>query len=306
MPEYLIQKAVELGKVHKKLQAVLAAPGYLEKNYIAQPKYDGCNMIVILDGENTRALSRTGEVVKSCEHIIMALSTFPGVERGVFLGECWCPDLPFPDISGLFRRQKMTEDSARLQMAVFDHLTVEEFEAGHSDFAYEERVRRMPQHMKAITQGNAPVWLAGSFGHIAETWQNTTAQDVCNKLVDAGGYDGLILRNPFGTWTRGSGTTGEIIKIKRKLSFDLAIIGMEEGKGKHKGRLGALVVSFKGKYLRVGTGFSDMTRDEWWNIPHRSPVGLIAEVEAMDYSSDGLLREPRFKGIRFDKLEPDA
>ena len=55
---------------------------------------------------------------------------------------------------------------------------------------------------------------------------------------------------------------------------------------------------FRGKRLGVGSG-----------VPHKQedvpPVGSIVEVVAMDYSSDGLLREPRFKGVRFDKTQPD-
>lgn len=311
MADYIIHKAVEVGKVKALLRKTLERPGYLEAEYIAQPKYDGCNLVIQVFEETggrrlTRAYSRTGEEVKSVPHIEMALATFPGITAGTYLGECWAPDLPFNEISGLFRRQTPDEETCRLQFAVFDYLTYEEWDVGQSTVAYADRVARIVPALSLVPQASAPVWLAGSFGHIAETWPNTTAQTVCNKLVEAGGYDGLILRDPYGLWLKGSGgTTGEIIKIKRKLSFDLRIIDVEEGKGKHAGRLGALVVSFHGKKLRIGTGFTDAERRDWYT-PFSTILGKIAEVEAMDYSSDGLLREPRFKGIRYDKVEPDA
>lgn len=306
MAEYIIHKAVELSKVKSKLRQVISAPGYLEYHYIAQPKYDGCNLVIevheAVDGSKwAYAYSRTGEEVKSVAHIEMALIAFPDLPAGTYLGECWAPDLPFNEISGLFRRQKPDEETCRLQFAIFDYLTPEEWTLGESDLEYGKRVARIPPQMGMIPQGRAPIWIAGSWGHIAETFPNTTAQDVCDKLVEAGGYDGLILRDPYGKWKKGDrGTGGEIIKIKRKLSFDLKVIGTLPGKGKHAGRIGSLVVSFEGKEMGVGTGLSDADRErtDW--------IGKIVEVEAMDYSSDGLLREPRMKGVRHDKLEPDA
>jgi DNA ligase-1 len=310
MSNYIVHKAVELSKVKKKRQAVLSQPNYLEENYLAQPKYDGCNMVCIVDCNADDELciefrSRTDEFVLSCDHIEAAMRAWPMLAEGVYLGEAWCPDADFAEISGWFRTQSTTPDTCRLQFVIFDVLTLDEWDSGHSDVPYENRAARLGD-ITHIPQCQAPFWSAGGFGNIAKAWTNTTAQDVCDKLVAAGGYDGLILRDPQGTWTRGdSGTGGEIIKLKRKLSYDLRVTGVEEGLGKNAGRVGALVCSFKGQELRVGTGFSDAERWGWWDTPDRI-IGKIIEVEAMDYSKDGLLREPRMKGIRHDKLEADA
>ncbi|CAB1282937.1 DNA ligase, phage-associated [Xylella phage Cota] len=305
MAEYIVHKAVELSKVKAKRKAELSVQNYLEENFIAQPKYDGCNMVALFDGATVDFFSRTGEPVLSVPHIEMAMATFPNMTPGAYFGECWAPDLPFNEISGLFRRQTADEDTCRLQFAIFDFITPEEWDDGVSTVAYGNRVARMTPQLSAIPQALNPIWLAGSFGHIAETWANTTAQDVCNKLVEAGGYDGLILRDPYGHWRKGDrGTGGEIIKIKRKLSFDLRVVGFEPGKGKHAGKIGSLIVEFRGQRMGAGTGLRDDERDvaqfenNW--------LGKIVEIEAMDYSADGLLREPRLKGIRLDKLEPDA
>lgn len=310
MAKYLVHKAVELKKVRAVRQKFLSQPGYLEANYIAQPKYDGCNMIAVVDdnaegGPAITFYSRTGEEVKSCSHIKVAMATFPGLNPGVYLGEAWCPDASFAEISGWFRRQETDEDTCRLQFVVFDVLTMDEWELGNSVVPYEARALRLGL-LADIPQGRAPLWSAGSFGRIADTWPNTSAQTVCDKLVEAGGYDGLILRDPSGGWVKGSsGNGGQIIKIKRRLSVDLRVTGVEEGLGKNAGRVGALVCRYNGKELRVGTGFSDAERTAWW-ADRSLIVGMIGEVEAMDYSEEGLLREPRWKGLRPDKLEPDA
>lgn len=305
MADYIVHKAVSADKARKAIRDLLTSPGYLEVNYIAQRKYDGCNMVAVVTSEGTTLLSRTGEEVRSLDHIKHALNTHPDIHPGVYLGEAWAPDLTFAEISGLFRRHVPNEDTCRIQFAIFDILTLDEWESGESTVPYADRCARAGINLIATCPQRNPIWLAESFGYLAETYPLNTAQDVCNKLVEVGGYDGLILRDPEGGWRKGDrGNGGEIIKIKRMLSFDLLVIGREEGRGKHAGRLGALIVEFNGKELRVGTGFTDKERTAWW--AGVGPIGRIVEIEAMDYSEDGLLREPRFKGIRHDKLEADA
>jgi DNA ligase-1 len=303
--DYIVHAAVEVRKLKTRRRKEVEVPGYLERVYIAQPKYDGCNMPVIFDGETVQCFSRTNEEVMSVEHIKMAMYTFPNMVPGVYLGECWAPDLTFSEINGLFRRQYMSEDSARLQYAIFDYLTLEEWEAGGSNIVYGNRVARMAPDLSQIPQGINPIWLGGSFGHIADTWPGTTAQQVCDKLVAVGGYDGLILRDPYGEWRKGdNGTDGEIIKVKAKVSLDLRVIGYEPGKKANLGKVGSLIVSLNGRPQGAGTGLKAHERDVA-NF-ERDWLGKIVEVEALGYSDDGMLREPRMKGIRHDKLEPDA
>jgi ATP-dependent DNA ligase len=310
VPEYIVQKAVNLDKVVKKRRLVLEQPGYLDQNYLGQAKYDGCHVIFVLTvaGEADLVLSRTGERVRSMEHMLPAMHRLFAdqvMEHGgvAVLGEAWTEGESFATLSGQFRQHA---PAPQLGVKVFDVLTSNEWEAGESTVPYIQRVQRVlrPQYRADVD------WVSAAEFHFTPktTGRGNTWQDWCNHLVDQGGYDGCILRDPEGGWKRGSGTTGEIIKLKRVLSFDLRVTGMEEGKGKHAGRLGAIVVDFRGKELRVGTGFSDYEREKWWRLQDAdgtTVVGCIAEIEAMDYSEDGLLREPRFKGIRFDKLETD-
>jgi len=292
MPDYIIQKAVGPDKVVKKHRKTLAEYGAA---YLAQRKYDGC-CAVIFTGEGRvepYGQSRTGEDYPSLDPAAkeLRLTMGPGF---VLIGEAWWPGKDqFNLISGEFRR---LEPSSNLTVMVNDCLTQAEFDAGFSPVPYRERIDRVPvspdyRWVKVAS------WAPGTYG---------CPQALCNKFVDEGGFDGLILRDPEGTWTKGSGTTGEIIKIKRVLSFDLRVTGWEPGKGKHEGRAGALTVDFRGKPLSIGTGLSDAQRDNIAAYYRDDWHGAIVEVEAMDYSSDGLLREPRFKGIRFDKPQPDA
>ena len=96
------------------------------------------------------------------------------------------------------------------------------------------------------------------------------------------GYEGLVLRQE-NNW----------LKVKPVRTYDVPVLGVVAGKGKHEGRVGALETP-KG---RVGTGFSDKEREELLTIP----LGTVIEVEAMGLTPAGKFRHPRFLRVRFDK-----
>lgn len=301
MANEIIHKAVELAKVKTKRRQELEQPGYLATNYIAQPKHDGCNTVMKFYPDGlVETTSRTGEPNRAMGRAERALwplladRLLPS-DGLVVLGEAWWPGKDqFSEISGHFRRHN---ESDKLRLVCFDALTMSEFEAGRSDVGYLNRLKRLPSPSEFDICPD-PVQ------HIRSYSVSTDPQELCAKFVDKGGYDGIIYRDPFGTWQRGRGTDGEIIKIKRKLSFDLLVTGVHEGLGKNVGRVGAISVSYNGQELRCNAG-TDAEREAWWANPSLI-VGKIVEVEAMDFSSEGLLREPRYKGIRHDKTEPDA
>lgn len=297
MAEYIVHKAVELDKVQKKLRPT---DKELTHEYIPQPKYDGCNMVAIKRANAADAVdlrSRTNEVVHSANHIKEALALAPFLAVGVYLGEYWHPTLDQPTVSGMFRKQsaQYTEPF----FVVFDYLTLEEFEQGYSDLTYEERTRRLSPLFGLIEECKAPVFLAESQGFLID--DDLTPLEAANLLCKGGRYDGLILRKPSGKWKAGSGTTGEIIKIKPTLTLDLTVLRVNEAVGEKTGRaVYTLVVKLpNGNEQEVGSGVPH----DWKALPC---LGDIVEIEAMSYSTKGLLREPRYKGIRHDKVAPDA
>jgi ATP-dependent DNA ligase len=283
MAEYIIQKAVNIDKVLKKRRLTIEEYG---KRFLAQHKYDGCYAVVDVDAGVVR--SRTGEFVRSMPHVVEELRA-QGYAGHVVMGEAWTEGYDFSVLSGMFRTHAPQPD---LGFVVFDILTNEEWGAGETSVPYRIRWLKRPWVPNASGKVSlARTYPPGSYGH---------PQALCDDLVKRGGYDGLILRDPEGGWKVGSGTTGEIVKVKRKLSFDLRVTAVHVDVGAKTGRpVYSLSVDFRGRELRVGSGMPH-------NLSECPTVGNIVEVEAMDHSSDGLLREPRLKGIRYDKLEPDA
>lgn len=294
---YIIHKAVELDKVKKKLRPT---EGELRCNYIAQPKYDGCNMVAIKrahDIEGVELYSRTGEKVLSANHIREAIAKAPFIPFGVLLGEYWHPTIDQPTVSGKFRDTKQQHPEP--YFVVFDYIDLNEWLLGESLFTYQERVSRLPQMFSTVEECAAPVFLGESQGLLID--QGMSPQEAAKYLADSGAYDGLILRKTSGQWRKGDlGTNGEIIKVKPTITLDLVVVDRGLGVGEKTGRdVWTLWVTLpNGKHQEIGSG-----------VPHKEEdvpvIGDIIEVEAMEYSKNGLLREPRFKGIRYDKMEAD-
>lgn len=295
--DYIVHKAIELSKVAKR--DLSRVTSQLEQgSYRLFAKYDGCCALLFFNeyGDYTGAQSRTGEDAVSMANVGIAMSSdlgdrISGYEGGlVVIGEAWWPGKgEFNKISGEFRRQKPSDG---LKLAIFDILTQAEFDAGKTSVSWEDRIERLGD-----IQGYTDFFMAQQFPFLGMA----EAQRKCNELVAIGGFDGAVLRNPYAPWIKGhNGNDGACIKIKQKLSFDLQVLEVNTTIGEKTGRIVyKLVVCFGGRSLGVGSG-----------VPHDLDdvpvVGDIVEVEAMDYSSDGLLREPRFKGIRTDKINPDT
>lgn len=292
--EYIVHKAIAPEKV---IVARRTTPEFRDAEFIAEAKYDGCCGVMVLPGRGlAQTYSRTGEEwqsMKGVEREILGtykeqIAHYDGL---VLIGEAWRERTGFNIISGECRRGQENDD---LKLVIHDILTHAEFWGGESETPYDQRRYRLGAHVNVTGDRHfyAATWAPGTYG---------SAQALCNTLVSAGGYDGLVQKDPNGGWRKGAnGTTGEIIKVKARLSFDLRVLEVKTAIGPKTGRtVYTLVVDYRGKRLGVGSGVPHDEAD----VPK---VGDIVEIEAMMDSSEGLLREPRFKGIRHDKLEPDT
>lgn len=256
--------------------------------YIMMPKYDGCLAIVVADDEG-RVLTRTGEPITSIPHVLaQARKLLPGY---VIFGEAYKFGTPFKDISGAFRRHSPQDD---LFVVAFDAVPVADWRAGKCDESYKARLARLREAWHASPVPAIIVAPASDAG---------ASQGFANALVANGGYDGAILRRKDAPWTTGASKNGEAIKVKPVQSLDLLAVDWFVGKGKYQGLAGGIVVEYRGVTTQVGTGFSDAERED---IATDGVFGRIAEVAFMELTADGKLREPRFKGWRYDKEQPDS
>lgn len=289
---YLCHRAVDRRKVTPKARRDALTLEYLAANYAAETKHDGCQAIVKLYPRGgVEVVSRTGEVYVAPLPAarVLAAQCAAEVDRWgglVVFCEAWWPGKDqFPEISGEFRRHA---ESLRLQLVPFDAVSLAEFQAGHSPRTFEERRKSLPT-------------LAPSQIVHPERFEPGTydAQALANRYVKLGGYDGLVLKRLDGTWTQDKKSGDEVIKIKAEVSLDLLVVDVKTGTGEKTGRpVYTITVEYKGVRSDVGSGMPH----DLASVPK---VGDIVEVLCMEVNKDGHLREPRYKGIRFDKDQPD-
>jgi DNA ligase-1 len=124
-----------------------------------------------------------------------------------------------------------------------------------------------------------------------------------NAHAIAGGYEGIMLKNPDAPYE--CKRTVSWLKLKPYIEVSLAITAVEEGTGKNVGRLGAFVCSGvdDGRTIttNVGSGFSDDQRIAFWANRKDLPEQIVeVRADAITQNQDGTysLRFPRFRTFR--------
>lgn len=304
MADYIVHKVVELEALSKKLQADVE-----NHTYILSPKYDGCHLVFLFhDGRFLAARSRTNETIHSMDHIGRSLlDHYPWLRTAAYtaiMGEAWIVGREFSEISGIFRRHAPQPELGfvpfdttrwRYDQAEDGRPVLGESAYGGKDTrTYDERLGLL--HFREF----APSLVYSMKCRTLEQGDSVmaTAIEQAKHYKAQGGYDGCVLARADGLYQVGAGKGGEFIKIKPLISYSLRCINYEQAKGEKTGKNTlALVVDFQGKVQKVSTG---LTQDEVDNP--RQFLGKIIEVEAMGLTVNGLLREPRFKGIRTDVI----
>ncbi|MFB8148049.1 ATP-dependent DNA ligase [Microbacterium sp. NPDC056003] len=138
--------------------------------------------------------------------------------------------------------------------------------------------------------------------------------------------EGIVVKDPRSRYTGGV-RSESWLKVKHTSTQEVVIAGIRPGKGGRSGTFGSLLLGIPGpdglQYAgRVGTGFSDSmltqllrtltplrtddnplvgvppldARDALWVRPE-----LVGEVEYGEFTPGGILRHPRWRGLRPDK-----
>jgi DNA ligase-1 len=252
---------------------------------IVQPKYDGVYVQFVFDkSHGWQGFSRTGELLPSVDDTIKDALYSTALKDRRYVGELWLPHTQHAVINGMARKKSPQPLGVRL----FDSFVPDE----------EEPYALRREYL--FTSG--PVVEVNNL-NIADIHCEKDLYDLARSFTDrASAYDGLILRNPWSAHIPGDGRYGGIFKIKPRKTGDFRVIGTTPGKGKHAGKVGALVLDLGGGVTcEVGTGLTDSEREQDGNW-----VGLIVEVEYLAVTKDGKLREPSFQRIRWDKKTADV
>ena len=131
---------------------------------------------------------------------------------------------------------------------------------------------------------------------VAVAQQRATTHDELQALMDKTvklGGEGLMLHRGASLY-RGE-RTADLLKVKPFDDAEARVVAHLPGKGRHAGRLGALLVEMPdGKRFKLGGGFTDVQRDD------PPPVGALVTYRYNGMLPSGLPRFARFLRVRSD------
>jgi len=244
-------------------------PGY------AQPKLDGVRCLLTPEG----FFSRNGKKILGVPTIEqVAMDTFGDVPLD---GELYCHDLSFQEILSSVRRTKNIKEDARIRYHVYD--------VGFHK-PYRERYEFLCRLFwdSDIKVNRCRLNLVPTC--VVKNWADISCY---MKRLLYQGYEGLMYRHPTATYEFGK-RSRYLLKYKKMHTEDFICIGYKEGKGKHKGMLGA--IECKGIYgitVWVGSGFNDEQRKAYWALGD-SMIGRRLIIKYQEKTDGGVSRFPVF------------
>jgi DNA ligase-1 len=250
--------------------------------------------------------SRNGKELANFPHIAQQISNviqLKGSSKSMDLvldGEIMSSS--FQDLMKQVHRKDNVEAGDAV-LNLFDVIPLEDFEAG----IYNKDQTTRSSMVKFWVEQNQDMmpnvtYVANELVDL-DTLEGQARYKEINALAIAGGYEGIMLKDPAAGYECKRSVAW--LKLKPFIEVSLTVVATEEGTGRNVGKLGALVCEGEddGKSIKVnvGSGFSDSDRDSYWS-GRDHVVGTVVEVraDAVTQNQDGTysLRFPRFLKFR--------
>jgi ATP-dependent DNA ligase len=264
-----------------------------------EPKMDGIRLQMVARDGRVNCYSRAGLVyngrLPAVETAVAALDVVLDGEVVWFSPQTG--EVDFHKGSGMFRQG--AESSVRAQRfegpltyIVFDILEL----AGHD-------LRRMPIEQRRAFLAQLVDGLGCPQLQLVEQCE---ASPECQSEFIRRYREGVVLKKKGSTYVAGRPPTW--LKIKVVADEDVVIMGMEPGKGKYTGTLGAVIFGQyrDGQLVRRGTcsGMDDATRYTL-GANMEEYVGKVMVIRHMGTDGEGF-RHPQYQDIRDDKLPEEC
>ncbi len=272
-------------------------PKKITGNCLVEYKYDGVRVIAIVKNNKATLYSRNGKIFNNFPHIEEALSK-PEYNNLVLDGEVMSDDFQAL-MKQVYRKSGAETDDAYL--ALFDILPLKEFNNGKSKLNTLDRKKQLDQLSQTFESCIKLVDYA--ILNFDDEKDNQKFSKMNKEALDKG-YEGLMIKPSENYYE--SKRSHAWLKIKPFIEVTLKIVSIQEGTGKHSGKLGAFQVegTDDGKFfsLSVGSGLTDDDRDKFWKSKEKL-IGMLVEIraDAITQSIEGehySLRFPRFKSFR--------
>jgi bifunctional non-homologous end joining protein LigD len=295
-----------------------------DSKYAYEMKWDGVRALVTVEGGRVRLTSRVGNDTTNKYPEIRALGEAMGTTEAVLDGEIVAlDDGGRPSFEVLQQRMNVASESAvRRLMAripvvlmIFDVLWLE----GHPtiELPYTDRRALLDRLALSGAHWQTPATTIGGGARVRKAAEDLGLEGVVAKRLDSTYQPGK--RSP--AW----------VKVKVHRGQEFVVGGWLPGNGRLEGRLGSLIVGYHDddgslRYAgRVGSGIDERARSllEQKLAPlarDDNPFGddaprikdlhfvdpkVVVAVEFYEWTSVGVLRAPRYKGLR-DDVDPEA
>lgn len=282
-----------------------------------EDKKDGvyANIFVLTSADGyhkeVRAFSRDGKSLSNLQWVERCFAYAP---CGVYMGEALIINGVFEDASRFFNpnvvNQLDLQPGQSSFISLFDYVSIESFMSGKCEIPYHRRKSQLKWIHKE--------YLDYRLTEVIEDYNcesfNEALQLATMHVDTRADLEGVVLRHADSIWKRGV-RNEDTIKLVRYRFYDLRVVSIKVGKGKHACVVGALVVAWKafGKkenpYIKIpvdGKISYDQRRE--WYVKHSANAyleGKIAKVRAKGLTNKGMLRQPKLIEIRWDKREAD-
>lgn len=269
----------------------------IKGNFVLTTKLDGNRILIIKENGTSKAFTRTGKEYEGLELILSEIDNIDYLDNMVFDGELIAnvegsTNEVFAETQSLARSKGKNKEGLLFHM--FDMIPLDEFKRGQSKENAIKRKQNISRLMNDILFKNIvevkPLYIGSDKEEI---------QRLMVEYVEPNGHEGLMINldKPYVTKR-----TDSLLKMKKFKSCDVLVIGFEEGEGKYKGSLGALIVDYKGNPTGIGTGLSESLRQLIWDN-QKDWLNRVVECKYFEESMDsktGLvsMRFPVFVQLR--------
>jgi DNA ligase-1 len=278
------------------------------KEFLLTEKLDGMRSVAIHQDGKVKFFSRSGQSILGLNEIESEILMLP---EGVYDGELLIKnEEQHKDRDVLQETLKISrKDGIKtgLNFWLFDSLPNNEFQDGKSKKRYTDRRLDLnylfDNNVTGVEENTRPQYKHVKLLPVIYAGKDITVIPTLLLKLEEEGKEGMMLNLDVPYVAK---RTDGLLKIKTMQTFDEYCVGVFEGEGKYKGKLGGINVDYKGYPLKTGSGFTDEQREFYWNNPNEI-IGRLVEVQYFRESKNdkgGLsVSFPIFKGIRNDKSE---
>ena len=249
----------------------------------------GIRAVAKVSDENVEIFSRQGKPIEGLKDIEEELK---GLKDGFYDGELLLNKENIPS-KDLYREtvqvvNSKSEHKSNVVFNIFDYIPLNDFIIGYSRMDCLDRKRFVYEELRKIE----PDWLKPVEILYHGKYDKRVVQQELDKQI-ALEHEGVMVNLANAPYE--GKRTKNILKVKAMQDCDLKIIGFEEGTGKNKGTLGAIIVDYKGFEVKVGSGFTDKDREYFW----ANRKELLGRVITVQYFEETTNKKDNSLSLRF-------